>query len=479
MRSKTRCRSTAVGASIASILLIGAAAHAQTRTSAPPALGAWPALVRVRVILTTESAAADLALETGTIINAAVLSGGRPARVQLDGNHLSFNNDAGGPAETRVGLLISGIRARAPVRWHLTLRSAAAPTKVEVYNENQQGRSRRVDRFDANTEESILQSPADLLLSGEPLSLGVGPRPLVLAFFYPWWQHFSWSSPELLDRPLFSYSTEIPGDIAHALGDVRAAGLDGVIVSWRGDTDWNDRRLRIVLDEAQKRGLTVSILVETLLAADKQPDGTKRLAAEKIGLWLEKAFDAFTSHPAFLRMGGRPVIFVYATHALTVEEWGTIVQSLKGRGRDAFLMADALNPALLESFSGAFTYSNILRPDLAGFDADQALRTESYHLLLGGERRVDAAAVSPGYDDGHLPGRETAVVSDRANGAVYNAQWQAAVAAHPDWILVTSWNEFWENTHIEPSVRFGRQYQGLTLFWTRLFRNAFRHPPGP
>jgi hypothetical protein len=79
--------------------------------------------------------------------------------------------------------------------------------------------------------------------------------------------------------------------------------------------------------------------------------------------------------------------------------------------------------------------------------------------------------VSPGYDESRL-GRQSARVIDRAQGALYNAQWQAAVAAHPDWILVTSWNEFWENTHIEPSVRFGHRYQNLTLSWSRLFHQG-------
>jgi hypothetical protein len=77
--------------------------------------------------------------------------------------------------------------------------------------------------------------------------------------------------------------------------------------------------------------------------------------------------------------------------------------------------------------------------------------------------------VSPGYDDSVL-GRDTTLVVDRANGAFYVAQWQAAVAAQPDWILVTSWNEFWENTHIEPSVRYGRRYQDRTRTWSSWFR---------
>jgi hypothetical protein len=51
------------------------------------------------------------------------------------------------------------------------------------------------------------------------------------------------------------------------------------------------------------------------------------------------------------------------------------------------------------------------------------------------------------------------------------------MAAQPDWILVTSWNEFWENTHIEPSVFYGRRYQSRTRTWSELFR--LLDGPGP
>ena len=447
----------------------------------PPSGGALPrarpTFLRIRVVLATESLAADLTLDTGTIVNASVLSDARGVRVRAERNRLSFKRESDGPAEAHVRLLVSGIRTDARVRWHLTLSPSAAPTEVEVYNENEPGHARLVDRFSAEAEESTFESPVDRLLAGGPIGIPGRQRPLVLAFFYPWYLHQDWSNDRLLDRPLYLYSTEFPGEIAQSLGDARDAGLDGVIVSWRGDTDWNERRLRFVLDEAQKLGLKVSILIETQWATEG-PEGTKKpLVADKMRRWLEKAFDAHTLHPAFLRTHGRPVIFVYVADSFSRDDWRAMVQSLERGGRHIFLMADSLDPAFLESFSGAFTYStaSISQSDLERFYSDQALRTESYDLLFGGERRIDAATVIPGYDDSRLD-RETTMVVDRANATLYEAQWQAAVAAQPDWILVTSWNEFWENTHIEPSVRYGHRYQRRTRTWSELFRRQGRDP---
>jgi len=432
---------------------------------------ARPALLRMRVVLTTASPAADLTLDTGTIINASEASNGGRVRVRAERNHVSFTHDGGGPAEAYVRLLVSGVRRGKRVQWHLTLSPSAAPAQIEVYNENEPGHARLVDRFEAHSEESAFESAADPLLSGGPVEIGAGPRPLVLAFFYPWYQHFNWLSNRLQDQPLFEYSTELPDEVARSLSEARAAGLDGVVVSWRGDTNWNDRRLQFVLDQARILGLRVSILVETLAARGDLPDGSRGVIAADVHQWLEKAFDAFTQQPAYLKVGGRPVIFVYAADEFTLEDWRPIVRSLERSGRNILLMADSLDPAYLEMFGGAFTYAtvSISQRDLERFYLDQALRTQSYNLASGGERRVYAASVSPGYDDSIL-GRDTTLVVDRANGARYDAQWRAAIDAQPDWTLVTSWNEFWENTHIEPSVLYGRRYQVRTRAWSELFR---------
>jgi hypothetical protein len=421
-------------------------------------------------VLTTKARAADLTLDTGSIVNTFVLSDDHGLRVRAEGNRLSFTRDGESMGEAHVRLIAADIPP-GTARWHLTLSPSAAPTELEIYNENDGNRVRLVDRFHADREEEIFETPTGSLLAGGPVRIASWPPPLTLAFFYPWFQHPDWNSNRLRDQPLYQYSMEYPDEIARSLRDARDAGLDGVIVSWRGDTNWNDRRLRYVLDDAQALGLKVSILVETLWATEG-PEGTvKPLNADKMRRWIEKAFDVFAPHPAFLRAGGRPVVFVYLTDSFTLEDWRAIVSSLRQARRNVFLMADTLNPGFLESFDGAFTYATAGVPQaaLGRFYVDQALRTQSYGLLSGGERRVGAATVSPGYDDSLLD-RETTMVVDRANGGFFEAQWSAAVAAQPDWILVTSWNEFWENTHVEPSVRYGHHYQLRTRAWSNAFR---------
>ena len=457
-------------------LIVLADCVASSGTAALP--GARAAVARIRIVVTTESPAATLSFDRGTIVDAVIASTDPDARARAGGQELSLTRSGHGLARTSFRLLASGFESGSVLRWRLRVPSAS-PTQIEIYNENDRSRALLVDRFDVDGTDNAFESRIDLLLTGGPVTIDAGPAPLVLAFEYPWYLYSTWTtSGRLRDRPMSLYSNENPEEVAHSLADAHAAGLDGVIVSWVGNMTWSDRRLRIVLDQAQALGLKVSILVETLEAIDVLPDGTSGPSPDKVRRWLEKAVDTFSSHPGFLNVHGQPVIFVYAVDAFTHDDWTTIAASLAETSRHVHLLADATDPSFLDSFAGAFTYATATTPldQLRQSEANQVRTTQSYNLLHDGARRIAAGTVSPGYDD-RLLDRDHPTMVDRADGAFYDAQWATALAARPDWILVTSWNEFYENTHIEPSVLYGHIYQMRTLLWSSRFHSAAGHDP--
>jgi hypothetical protein len=47
--------------------------------------------------------------------------------------------------------------------------------------------------------------------------------------------------------------------------------------------------------------------------------------------------------------------------------------------------------------------------------------------------------------------------------------WEQAIAANPDWILVTSWNEWHEGSEIEPSLELGDRELKTTKQFARKF----------
>jgi hypothetical protein len=70
-------------------------------------------------------------------------------------------------------------------------------------------------------------------------------------------------------------------------------------------------------------------------------------------------------------------------------------------------------------------------------------------------------------------------VVDRSNGEVYDRQWRSAIETGADWVVVTSWNEWWENTHVEPSERYGSTYLQRTRVWANVFKTESREPGPP
>jgi hypothetical protein len=81
----------------------------------------------------------------------------------------------------------------------------------------------------------------------------------------------------------------------------------------------------------------------------------------------------------------------------------------------------------------------------------------------------------PGYDDTRTD-RQDAFAVDRQGGKFYRESWSAAAASQPDWIIITSFNEWIEGTMIEPSLSYGDYYLELTRTMVRGFTPGTGEP---
>jgi hypothetical protein len=71
-------------------------------------------------------------------------------------------------------------------------------------------------------------------------------------------------------------------------------------------------------------------------------------------------------------------------------------------------------------------------------------------------------STNPGVDDRRVPGRNPTQYIDREGGDRMRRMLAASLTSEPHWVVVHTWNEWWENTYIEPSVNFGSQYLDMT-----------------
>ena len=189
--------------------------------------------------------------------------------------------------------------------------------------------------------------------------------------------------------------------------------------------------------------------------------------------WLIDIVDLYGNHPAYLRVNGRPVIFIYAAAELDPSTWTDLMSRLNDTGRNPLLIGDFYQSRLIEPLDGEYQYSNVGLSAIDLFDRYriESSRVRTYNLLRPGDRRrIWVASVTPGSDDTRLVARPVHTLIDRNGGQLYDDQWLAALNMAADWVVVTSWNEWWENTEIEPSERYGTYYLDRTRAWIGVFK---------
>jgi len=469
-----------VAASLAAVCLAPGAglrsrAQAQTAGASDPAVD----LVVARLIVTTTATGVDIRVENATLANAIFAQRIGPSSVRTSSaeNTIQINGNAEGTTATlQIDTVLAGVKPRSLVLWNVAVASGGT-VEIEVANGNRAAPA-AVDRFETSKSSARFSTSADLLRDGGPVA---GPSaaggPLVLAFFYPWYDRTTWSSSQLRDRPLQLYSTDDRADLRRIATQAVDAGLDALVVSWMGKTfdgGWNHRRMLMCLDAAREAGVRIATLLETTVANPQHEQNGVPPDPDTVFAWLIDILDSYAAHPAYLRVDNRPVVFAYAAQRLTQSQWTDVLSQLRASGRDALVVGEGANNTRLGALDGLFFYASNLFTvaGIESFDHAQSLSARTYHLLPDrGRRRLWVATVSPGYDDTRLTDGRTPRVTDRDGGRYFDAQWRSALDMRADWVVVTSWNEWWENSEIEPGQRYGDFYVKATKAWASRFRD--------
>ncbi len=182
--------------------------------------------------------------------------------------------------------------------------------------------------------------------------------------------------------------------------------------------------------------------------------------------------EKYFSHPAFLHADGRPVVFIYSRVMLqSWPDWPFILKRFDREGMDYYLSADAgwtwVQPFVQLGFDQVHFYNQLQQvllwsPGLLKYGSF----VKGAHLY----GRDAAVTVLPGYDDHLVPGRDPFLI-ERENRETYKKIWENALAADPDWILITSFNEWFEGTEIEPSEECGDLYLEMTGEYSEKFKS--------
>jgi hypothetical protein len=267
------------------------------------------------------------------------------------------------------------------------------------------------------------------------------PTP-VLAYYYIWFDSTSWNRAKT-DTPLLgTYSSDDRMVMRQHIRWAKAAGIDGFIVSWKS-TDTLNRRLDQLSQVAQEENFKLAVIYQGL-DFNRDPLDAGRVAAD-----LDYFQQHFAGRPVF-QIFAKPLIIWSGTWKFSPEE---VAQVTAARRSALLILASERNTAGFERLASlvdgdAYYWSSVNPDTYSGYEDKLTQMSQAVHRHGG----LWIAPAAPGFDARLVGG--TSVV-DRKDGDTLRMQVNTAMKSSPDVLGIISWNEFSENSHVEPSKNYG------------------------
>lgn len=394
---------------------------------------------RLRVRVTSTAPTVDVHVRPGQVTGRLdrSRSGGATTSYVPDGVRVTTPAGKRGVVETDI---VAVDPSRAGTLTIAVDKAGTGSVTVEVRNASGYGTAAKVSTSAATGQVVVPRSQLFDPAFSLPKADG---RKLVLAAYYPWFTASGWENLLVAEQPLLPRSVWDAAGVLSMTQQARSNGVDGFVISWMG-AEKNGSAFDIAATAAANTNGVVAPYLEVA-------EGLNRGGVPVVEQWLREALDR-TNVTSSLLVGGVPAVFVWDMAKISPADWQGILSRI---GRPVKLITDGDTGVYGSMMAGWHTY---LPPaDLTGHAERNAFRSGWYR----GQAALDPAAtpklhvgtVSPGFDDRILRGVDRPVVS-RANGR-YDATWDVALAGDPDMVLITSWNEWYEGSEIEPGLLYG------------------------
>ena len=288
---------------------------------------------------------------------------------------------------------------------------------------------------------------------------------LVMAFYYMWYGPSDFNKGQMSDRPVAPYVSDHPDVIDRQVREAQGAGIDAFISSWQGTGTETDTNLGRLLDVAKAHNFHSTIYFETNWA----------MQHGDVVAQLQSVLGRYMNHPAFLRWRGKPVIFFWSPQSLGNAAAWKAVRAKVDPNNTQIWSVDTTDASYLDAFDSIHFFSGGKwnnSTNVAQVNSQWRGIVDNYNRAHG-TARMFTPDVIPGWDESRVqPPRNPAKVFPRQSGAMYGDDWQAAIGLNPDWVTITSYNEWFEGTQIEPSAGYGNLYLDLTRRYASLLKNG-------
>jgi hypothetical protein len=273
--------------------------------------------------------------------------------------------------------------------------------------------------------------------------------PMLLAIYQPWFgngEHIN-----------VGYSCHDPVVLRQQIARAKELNISGFVVNWYGERKpFEDQALTLLARSANESGFKVAVQYDE--AADRGGATTDVVITE-----LQYLYDrhigpkAGGEREAYLRYGGRPVIFIFPKTAET--DWNRVRRETQSWAEPPLLIYKDQN----EKFPGAFDgYYAWVQPGKGGWAADGSNWGEDYldyfykNMTTHFQDKIAVGAVWPGFDDSQAAWGNNRKMAYRCGKTfedglrVFRKYYGTENA--PPYLLIETWNDYEEGTAVERGI---------------------------
>ena len=287
---------------------------------------------------------------------------------------------------------------------------------------------------------------ADAHAAGSTRTRPAGHAIPLLAYYYIWFNRHSWTRAKIDYPALGRYSSGDPNVMRRQIEAAKSAGIEGFIVSWK-DTATYDRRLRTLVSIAGQEHFKLAMIYEGL-------DFYRRpLPVAEVEAGFQKFLNTYANSPVFLRLHGKPLTIWSGTWKFSHGAVARVTRNVRSK---LLVLNTEKNVAgflrLADVTDGDAYYWSSVNPATNTYYAAKLIDMSKAIHQHGG---YWIAPFAPGFDARLLDGKTEV---RRYEGRTLRTEYATATSSSPDVLGLISWNEFSENTYVEPSQRYGNRY---------------------
>jgi glycoprotein endo-alpha-1,2-mannosidase len=244
-----------------------------------------------------------------------------------------------------------------------------------------------------------------------------------------------------------TYSSNDTAILSKHMQMIKEAGIGVLAISWWGPNNFTDKSVKTYLDFAQQFELKLTFHIEPVY---ESANDFKEL--------LEYLYKNYLHHPAMFKHDGKPMYYIYDSGKVKYYEWNKLL----GDQDELSIRNSELDGIFIGHWERRRDGEFIIKSGFDGFYTYYASEgfmygstSTNWPVLSQFAKENDLIFIpcpGPGYSDTRIRPWNNRNTKARENGAYYERMFMNAVNLNPDFIAITSFNEWHEGTQIEPAI---------------------------